>query len=717
MSRDRAFGALAAVTCLVASSLVFALEPLAGRSLLPRLGGAPAVWITALAFFQVALLVGYAYAAALGRLLGPQRALALHAVVTALCVVALPLDLARAPVDPSAPVQSVALLLALGVGAPFVALAATIALVTRAVAPGGVVRPASLYAWSNAGSLAGLAAYPIVIEPALGLGAQAVAFRVGLAAVAALFAAVALSASPAARPAVAVASAGAPPSSATRAMWVALAAVGSLALAGVTTHVTTEVAPMPLLWVVPLGIYLGTFVIAFAARPLVAHEWALRLLPYAAITVAILLLVAPVDRTWVSGAAHFLAFAVVALACHGELARRAPAPERMVELYLLIAAGGALGGLCAAVVVPRVATWVVEYPAAVVAACVLCAPSAARARRPVGVDLVVAFAAGALVVVADALVARARLPDGTARDLLVVTPALLVALSAVRRPVRTGLVLAAVLLAAPRGHDVELETRSFFGVLRVDRVDAGRYRRFVHGTTTHGLEAVDPARRDEPLLYFTRSGPVGPIFGLSTARPRAHVAVLGLGAGALAAYARPGDELTFVEVDPAVRDIAEHRFSQLARARARGATVRVVIDDARLAMARMPAGRFDLIVVDAFSSDALATHLVTREAFGVYLRALGPRGLLAVNVSNRFVALDRVVGDVAARLGLAAVVRVDDRISRGELAAGRTRSAWAALARNSANLAALGSAGFRPLGGVAARAWSDDSTPLLSALK
>lgn len=711
--------------------LMFVVQPMIGRALLPLLGGAPAVWTTTMLFFQAALLLGYGWAHGAARWLPWRAQVGLHLALLGAGLVTLPFSTVEAtPVTGAGiePALWLAGFLTVTVGLPVVALSATAPLLQGWLSRTGDRDPYPLYAASNVGSLVALLAYPVVIEPFVGVAAQAKAWRVGYGLLLAAIAACAWVAHRrgAGAPVSQAAEAPAAPLEAGQvARWLALSAVPVCLLLGVTTHITTELTSAPLLWIAPLAVYLVTFILAFDDRR--GAAWARRGSAALMLLAAPLVLVVAVDAAPPLWAALPLDLAVLfagGVACHGRLAKERPPVQHLTAFYLCVAAGGVVGGLLCAIVAPLVLTRVLEYPLAVAAACLLRpAPAPARARRGLALDLAWPAAVGALAAGVDALLRAApaldaalRAPDlARLRMVLLFAPAALLAHAASRSPRRHALALSALLLGGllvegAHGQAVHGE-RSFFGVLRVTISPDGGQRWLVHGGTVHGAQWLDPARQDEPLGYYHREGPCGDLVAAWRASGAGgRVGVVGLGVGALAAHAAPGEDWTFFEIDPAVERLARDPalFTFLDRCQA---SWRVVGGDARLSLAG--SGSHGLLFMDAFSGDAVPAHLLTEETFDLLAKALAPGGLLAFHVSNRYLTLEPVVARAAARAGLVARTRLD----HGDARAGRSASRWIALARTDEELGALrGDPEWRPLPADGAAPWTDDHANLLGAL-
>jgi SAM-dependent methyltransferase len=724
------------------------------KGFLPVLGGGAAVWTTSVAFFQLALLAGYFYAHVAPSWLSPRRHAVVHVALLAVAAIALPL---RAPAYLVAPPSHQALWLfgrlAVSIGPAFVLLAATAPLVQRWLASTGhrdARDPYFLYAASNAGSLVALASYPVLLEPLLGLERQRRFWMAGLVVAVILLAACAVAAWRAGLAAPArsaasrlpektggasgAASANPPPaampppaSPSTRLRWMMLAAVPASLLLSVTNYLTTDIVAMPLLWVVPLALYLMTFVLAFARRALVPPSRAVRIQAFLLLPLAAEMFMRTDASAQVLVPMHTVAFFVTALVCHQALARSRPAAERSTEFYLYVAAGGALGGLFNVFAAPLLFRNLFEYPLGLIAAALLrpapgLAPSgpASPATRRRDLVLPLALAAALLVGVkaAHAIETRAGPAFGLGALVVLLAAAATIVYSFRDRPLRFGLALAGIMISGAtyvKGARQPLyAARSFYGTHKVAQ-EPPTIRTLEHGNTTHGAQDLAPARRHEPLTYYHRASPIGAVMAALRAQPqRRRVGVVGLGAGTLAAYAEPGELWTFFEIDPAVIDIARDRrlFTFLADARG---DVDVVAGDARLSLAAARDATFGILVLDAFSSDAVPTHLLTREAFALYLRKLAPGGVIAVHVSNRYLDLESVVAASAAALGAAVLVDFDRR-SQEEDRAFKKSSHWMVLGRTPADLAPLAGAPRWRAPRAAGPGWTDDASNLWGAL-
>jgi len=738
--------ALYSATLLLSAGLLFVVEPMMGKSLLPALGGAPQAWITTLLFFQVALLGGYAYSHAIARRLAPERAAAVHLAVLVGGLALLPLGLTPSPsaLTSSHPVLWVLGRLTATVGLPFVAVAATGPLLQRLFAhtrSRAATDPYFLYAASNVGSLVGLLAYPLVLEPVLELRDQGrvwswaygiLVLNVG-ACVTALWRAIgAAGAGGPSHGAEPIADVSPAPDWRRRARWVALAFVPSSFLLGTTAFITRDLVPVPLLWVAPLGIYLLSFVIAFArhGHPERLLSVTRLVLPGVVIAVAYTMAIGSQRPLWLLLALHGIALGVAALMCHAALALDRPHPGRLTEFYLWLALGGALGGVFNALVAPVLFSSLTEYPLAIVAACLL-RPPAPRARpgvlellgadervsRLIDVSLPALFGLG---VAAALRLEQVGGSQGLDRRSLVIGFAAGLSLNFARRPRRFALAVAALYLASALavsgpGHVLDRE-RTFFGVYRVDS-DAQGYHQLYDGTTLHGVELMGRPGHPVPLSYYNPSGPVAQVFAaLPDRRLATRTAVVGLGSGAMACYARADEHWTFYEIDPAVAQIARDPrwFTYLRDCPGRHD---VAVGDARRSLATS-SEHFGVIALDAFSSDAIPVHLLTREALKVYVGHLVGHGIVLFHISNRYEDLRPQLGALATESGLACRVQ-HARVTPAQAALRYAESTWVAMARAASDLGTV--ARDRrwlacPVGGPS-DAWSDGRSSLLAHLK
>ncbi len=665
-------------TIFLSSFLLFLVQPLIARLILPWFGGSAAVWTTCMLFFQALLLAGYAYAHLLAKYSRRRVEALVHIALLAAAVVTLPISPSEAwkPTGSEDPVALILLLLGVSVGLPYFLLAANSPLLQAWFArarPGE--NPYRLFAVSNLGSLVALLGYPFLVEPFLGGHGQVALWSWLFVAFAVLCALVAWR-TPLAQPAAEAETTAIGPLEKTDVvLWLALSATGSVLLLAVTNHLTQNVASVPLLWLAPLTLYLATFIIAFEGKGWYRPQW-----------------LWPILLAWIGAMGWLLVdndfqfdlplqlgiflpgLFLGCLFCHGELYRLRPAPARLTAFYLAISAGGALGGLLVAVVAPLVFTGYYELGAGLVALGVL------AAIRFAALNVVARFASLAVLLGIAACAAY----DGLRYQ-----------------------------------RDVRVATRSFYGVLRVKEYgvpgEDSHLRRLVHGAIMHGEQYLgDEKSRRMLTTYYHQDSGIGAAIRSVGERP-ARVGVIGLGTGTIAAYGRPGDIYRFYDIDSRVMQIALHEFTYLTDSRAK---VELALGDARLTLEREPPRSFDVLAVDAFSSDAIPVHLITREALAVYLKHVKPDGIVAFHVSNRFLDLIPVVARIATENGAHAVLVRDDPDE--EVDERRSRTDWVLVSRDPAALrrpAIVERGAVEPEDHEDWRTWTDDYSNLIQILK
>lgn len=633
--------ALFVAAIALGSFLLFMVQPMVARMALPRLGGSPAVWNSAMLVYQTLLLAGYAYAHALGRLPARWQA-ALHAAALLCAGAWLPIGLASSTPRPgSDPVLWTPLFIAASIGPLFLVVASQAPLLQRWAALTGRADPYPLYAASNLGSFAGLLAYPLAFEPFTGIDVQRTAWSIGYVALAIATFTLGIGVRRRSEQ-VPIERTEAPRASA-YARWIAIAAIPSALMLSTTTYLTTDIVSTPLLWALPLGVYLLTFVAAFSGRDHLI-EAASRVAPTLLVVEAGLAL-SPAGR--VPGVSVPLGLATlyaVGVALHGRLNRERPGADHLTAFYLAMSAGGALGGAFCALVAPMVFDWIWEHPLLLIVAAIALPPRALMLETGLG-----SRAGVALSVLTLTATIAATLIGGALAPPALVAVAVMAGVIVCFVGTRWALVVATASLLLLQGtattlggRHVDTRFRSYFGSYRI--VEDGPVRVILSGTTMHGMQRVRPRQTTEMLSYY------GPTSGVAAAFSAANaiggrgmrVGVIGLGAGMLACYARPDQRWTFFEIDPTVVAVARDRsrFSFLSDCAPRA---RIVEGDARLAIEAMPRNSLDVLVVDAFSSDAIPLHLVTREAFDAYSRVVGPRGIVISHISNRHLDLEPVM--------------------------------------------------------------------------
>lgn len=601
-------------TIFLSAFLLFLVQPLIGKRVLPWFGGSAAIWSTCLLFFQLVLLLGYLYAHWSIKTLSPRRQAALHVLLLASSIAALPIVPSTywKPDGGEDPTGLILGLLTATIGLPYFLLSTTGPLLQAWFArekPEAV--PYRLFALSNLGSMLGLLSYPVIFEPALAMSDMATTWAAGYVIFALLCVILAIRAQQTARPTHASPSTATVtrPSAAALLSWILLAACPAILLMGVTSHLTQNVAPVPFLWVLPLALYLLSFILSFEGRRWYQRRWYLPVFIVFLIAMSIDLakpLVA--HRVWFPLILYCIGLFVSCMVCHGELSRRKPDPAHLTAFYLMIALGGAIGGIFVALAAPRLFSGNYELPASAIMTGVLIATIIhADARGPVG--------------------------QGTVRRAWSNAMACAVALVAV-------FTLAS---NARQSSTHRIMARNFYGTLHVDDVTRAGYgeRQLVHGTILHGSQYLALDRRHWPTTYYGENSGVGmAILATRRAGQQQRLGVIGLGTGTTAAYGRGGDYYRFYEINPLVEQLARSQFTFLDDSRA---TVETAIGDARQSLEQEQGQQFDVLIVDAFTGDSIPVHLLTREAFAVYFRHVRSGGLLAVHISNRNLDLAPVV--------------------------------------------------------------------------
>jgi hypothetical protein len=733
--RGRAFAGVVlvpifAATLFLSALLLFSVQPMYAKLILPKLGGSPSVWAVSMCFFQAALLAGYAYTFALNRWLRDGRALLVHLTLIAATCLMLPFGLPAAFAVPPAGEAYLWLigLLAVGIGLPFFAVSANAPLLqawfSRTSNP-HAADPYFLYGASNLGSLIALLAYPLLMEPAVGLAAQSRMWSAAFALLGVMIAVAGLLALSSRSTADALPATAAPAAAAVawpqRFGWVALAFVPSGLVVAVTTYITTDVASAPFLWVLPLALFLATFILVFRDRLPFRYGWACAPLPAAVLAFVL------TQGKLVSSLFALASFFLAAIICHRELYNRRPAPEHLTAFYLWMSLGGVLGGIFSALVAPQIFTSVFEFTLLALLA-LLCRPGILFGRdEPVRAGRLALIAgAGLALMAAYKLAVHVGLLSTSYLYALVLIALLCLGLFRIRKWAEHRAALVLTMIAAfsltPSDHLTMHVERSFFGTHRVVASDDGAMRVLLHGTTVHGAarlkDGAGQPTAPTPATYYHPESPMAR--GVAAARARflarheaLRVGIVGLGAGSLACYAQAGEIWRYYEIDPAVARIATDPslFDFLARCLPRAD---IVIGDARLTLANEPAERFGYLVIDAFSSDSIPVHLMTAEALRLFVDKLDHDGLLALHVSNRHLDL---VPALASTIGLVSGVTaalVDDERGGGLDA---TPSRVVFIARNATALSpVLQLPQARPLAPGTARAWTDDYSDVLSAL-
>ncbi|PWT86447.1 MAG: hypothetical protein C5B57_01055 [Blastocatellia bacterium] len=724
---------LFAITLFSGSFLMFMVEPMIAKMVLPILGGAPMVWNTCVVFFQTVLLLGYAYAHGSSAWIKARRHTFIYAILLVLPLATLPFRIhsASAATPTAHPIAWLFVALVTSIGPAFFVLSTGASIFQKWFSATDHVAardPYFLYAASNLGSLISLAAYPALIEPTLRLDDQARLWAIGYG----VFALLALVCVALVRrhPLKAIEAAAATAAHASsdrveeltwrrRSRWLALAFVPSSLMLGVTSYMSTDIAAVPLLWVVPLWLYLLTFVVTFGSKGDTARVLANRFLPLAVLPLTLVMIARLHGPVSAIVPLHLFVFATAAMLCHGELAHDRPTPRHLTEFYFWLALGGMAGGLFNTLIAPIIFDRIVEYPLVLGLACLMRSARAGTDQKRHLLDVVVP-----LCVTVLAILLITGIGGGAMNPRVVVVFASVLAVIAFRqspRPVPFAVSVGAMLLITPwlsKADETVLHAqRTFFGVYRVSLDRNAQYHALAHGTTLHGMQALDPARQSEPLTYFHRTGPFGQMFAvLPQVSQTPNVAVVGLGVGTLASYATSDQHWTFFEIDPAVEHIARNPayFTYLRQC---GDRCRIVLGDARLSLAHESDTQYGLIVLDAFSSDAIPMHLITREALSLYLRHLAPQGVMAFHISNRHVLLNAILARLAASHQLP-VLEQRDLFSGAGWPKDKTESHWVVMARADRDLGALQSdpRWSPPALTASTPLWTDDFSNILGVL-
>lgn len=729
---------LFASTLFSSALLMFVLQPLFGKLLLPLLGGTPAVWNSCMVFYQSVLFLGYLYAHLLGTRLKSNHQIIVHLAVISLSFLALPVGLPENLIPPteSNPTFWLFSTLALAIGLPFFVLSTTAPLIQKWFAHVGHKDshdPYFLYAASNTGSLVSLLSYPFLIEPNWGLNAQQSDWTLGYVGLCLLIAACGFALwknyQSIENENVTISASNAPPLSwKTKFYWGALAFVPSSLLLGLTNFISTDIASVPLLWIIPLTVYLFSFVVVFSRWNDKSHAWFVRLQPIFLIPFVAYAFINPADLPyWMYLFFHVIAFFFAIMVCHGELAAQRPHSSHLTTYYLIMSFAGMLGGMFNTFVAPFVFNGIYEYPLMIIAALLLRPSLKKLSFKETTLQLIDPLLL--LIIGVGIYFSVSNLTDyfdGVVISLCVLT----IAVYFLRQRVVAYAGLMGVIISAAMSlHHAESHTlmqeRTFFGVMAVresvltdEKGQPEMYHELFHGTTKHGAQRLIATESKTPLTYYSRPSPMGQLFKTFDAQnANWNIGVVGLGAGALACYAKPSQTWTLYEIDPLVVDIAKNPayFSYLSQCAPNAVSE---IGDARLSIQNKPDGTFDLLMMDAFSSDAVPTHLLTREAIELYFKKLKPNGILAFHITNRHLLLKKVVSIHAEEMHLAALINEFKPQTDAPLI---VATDWVVLAKNPETLkplqtSQLGSWQKMPLY-FDMPAWTDDFTNIIGIWK
>ncbi len=738
---------LFAGTLFASALLMFVLQPLFGKLLLPLLGGSPAVWNTCMVFYQMLLFVGYLYAHFLSTRFIAIRQIQVHGLLVLISLISLPIALPEVmnPPTDSNPTLWLVGVLFVSIGLPFFLISTTSPLIQKWFSQVGhhtSSDPYYLYAASNTGSLLSLLSYPFLIEPNMGLAMQQSVWSVAYVGLLLLIGGCAwfflryyqadeISVNETIPDSETEGQVLAP-SLITKAHWMALAFVPSSLLLGLTNFVSTDIAAVPLLWIIPLALYLLSFVLVFSRWSTVIHRWSLKLqaivllpfIAYSFINPAIL-------PYWLDLALHLSAFFFAVMVCHGELAKNRPHTAYLTLFYLIMSFAGMLGGMFNSFVAPFIFEGIYEYPLMIVAALLL-RPAvknikfnqqwqawAMQAIFPLSI-----FIVGWVIYASVESLGPYMDNIGTA---LILFSGLTYAFrkQAVSLALLTGTIIFFIVGLRTTMSNTIFQERTFFGVLSVresilmdEKGRPEKYKEIFHGNTKHGAQRLSAGNEKEPLTYYSRPAPMGQLFNAyDNVNKSWHVGVVGLGAGALACYAKPQQAWTFYEIDPLIVEVAKNTqyFSYLSRCTPKA---KMTVGDARLSLIAEQDNEFDLLVIDAFSSDAVPTHLLTQEAIQLYMQKLSPKGLLIFHITNRHLALKKVLSDHAKQLGYAALIQEFKPKQDLPLV---VATDWFVFAHNEKNLEPLYQKGLgqwqKPALYFNMKSWTDDFTNIVGIWK
>jgi len=664
---------LFAGTLLVSATLMFILQPLFGKLLLPLLGGSPAVWNTCMVFYQTLLFLGYLYAHYLSVKFSPHRQIQIHAVVIAISLVALPVALPENTIPPTDSNPTLWLMgtLFLAIGLPFFVVSTTSPLLQKWFSKVGhhtSEDPYYLYGASNAGSMLALLSYPFLLEPNIGLLEQKSFWSMGYGLLAILVIACAIVLWRSQQIEVtetAVEEEVEELSLSTKFHWLALAFVPSSLLLGLTNFISTDIASAPLLWIIPLTLYLLTFILVFSKWADKIHPVMVSLQPIILLPFIAYAFVDPAALPyWLNLILHLIAFFLAVMVCHGELAKNRPHTHHLTSFYLIMSFAGMLGGMFNTFVAPFIFNAVYEYPLMIIAALLL-RPGLHSQK----ISIQVAFP---LLLLCSGL-AIYFFSDNLSQTLIYSATNALILLAGLSytfrsRPISLAL-LSGVILFFTLGiqnlmSNTIFQERSFFGVFSVrqsilldENNQPEQYHELFHGTTKHGAQRLAAHLQTTPLTYYSRPGPMGQLFSVYDQQNQNwEIGTVGLGAGALACYAKAHQQWTQYEIDPLVIDIAKNpKYFTYLKLCSKNTTFKV--GDARLSLKQEPDQKFDLLIMDAFSSDSVPTHLLTREALELYFEKLKPNGILAFHITNRHLAIKKVISDHVSHFKLAAYIQ------------------------------------------------------------
>ena len=713
-----------AAALFTSAYLLFWLQPLIGKMLLPLLGGAPAVWNTCMVFFQALLLAGYAYALFISQRFHLRNQAFFHITLVLAAALFLPFAISDRMVS-SLPTEGPTFwllgVLLVTVGFPFFVLSATAPLLQRWFSHSSHTSakdPYFLYAVSNAGSMLSLLAFPFLLEPRLDLKRQSLYWAVGYLILAALIGCCAVIVKEKSHETERSELEEAEKLTYKRRFrWIALAFIPSSLMLGVTTYISTDVASMPLIWIIPLSLYLLTFILAFANKQLVPLRLVSLLVPAGVVCLGFVTILKPPVSAWLVIALHLAVFFLVGFVCHRQIALDRPSVSKLAEYYLCISIGGVLGGIINALLAPLLFSMPLEYPIVFIAACIMLPVVRgtlwSRSWLRIGFPALMLLFTFGLSLVVPRLGSDEKFNDAVVLGL----PLLACYFVASRHGVIFAISVLAVMIGGYRymnaSADALTTQRNFFGVWRVT-MENGDIHRLQHGSTTHGGQYLDTDRKCNATTYYHKSGPLGQIFNVYAANPSSKsVAVVGLGAGTMITYSVQGQQWDFYEIDPAIVRIAQNPSFFTFLSDCSAAPHRMILGDARLRLRDAINSHYGLLIVDAFSSDSVPAHLITSEAMDLYLSKLEPGGLMAFHISNRYLNLEPLLSGLSQEKGLSARIRNDLEF---DTSVGKYPSVWVLITRGEAGLGELvNDSRWRRLEGNVL--WSDDFSNIFSLIK
>ncbi len=731
LNKDEILLFLFSLTIFLSSFLLFLIQPIFGKMLLPFLGSSPNVWNTCMFFFQGILLLGYLYPHFSIKVLGIKNQLKYHALLLFLPLFFLPLSVPSFSnlQGQKNPVFLLILLMLSTIGVPFFVVSINAPMLQKwfsAIKHSMSKDPYFLYVSSNLGSLIALLSYPFLIEPNLNLTTQNQIWFYAYCVLVILILLISFFMSKMdlfIEESIKKTDDSSEITISTKFKWLFLSFIPSSLLLGLTTFLSTDIATVPLLWIIPLVIYLLTFIFTFATKPIFTHELMQKTAPLMVLALAFQFINAETKDIFISMLIHLFTFFILAMVCHGELAKTRPSISHLTEFYIWISLGGFMGGVFNAIVAPLIFNNVIEYPIALVLAC-FALPKQKQGENKLGIllDFIIPALLFSFVCFMSYFIPALKINSIVLTNLLLFGLPIIASFFFVKRPIRFGLSIASVIFScmifANNDEKILYTERSFFGVNKVALSKNKKLHLLIHGRTRHGAQYITGNLKDEPLAYYYKTGPIGELFNnLKSLNQESKIGVIGLGAGSLLSYGKKGQEWKIFEIDPVVGKIAEDPkfFTFISNSKSNH---KIILGDGRISINNEKDSTFDLIVLDAFSSDSIPTHLLTREAVKTYLNKLKENGILAFHISNRFLNLEPVLSGVCKDLNLYGVIKYDLKISKEEQSIGKDGSIWAVLTFNKNNLKDLDK-NWKELGTINSKSilWTDSFSNIFSIFR